>query len=157
MKALLVILFSTVFFSKSYAQLSLPQVSTTKEKAFLDLDNNIANEDWFKVKNEDGSVSYSKLFKATPVGINHAMTEYNELVKEFKTKDCIDKSLFSSGDKDSFGTINYNFLAMNIKRESSEIKKTCFFNDNEIESIRLVSSFSQPNSFLTIILLAKKK
>ena len=77
--------------------MSLPKIATTKEKAFSDLDKDITNENWFKYKDDERNLVYTKLFKGTPVGLNHAMSEYEEAAKSYIFKDCIDKSIFLRG------------------------------------------------------------
>lgn len=156
MKIIFSFLFSIVLFN-GYSQFSLPKIGTTKEKAFLDLNNNITNEQWFSYKQDDGTISYSKLFKSTPVGIRHALNEYEDLAKAYNKNDCTDKSLYSNMVKDYKGEIDYDNLSLSIKMESSEIKKACLIKDDVIVSFQLSSAASKPNSFLTIIVITNLK
>jgi hypothetical protein len=155
-KYLLIFSLSLISF-KSYTQFTLPKVGTTQEKAINDLVKNVTNENWFSYKQDDGTVCYSKLFKSTPVGIRHALNEYEDLVNMYNAKDCNDKSLYSSIVKNSSGEIDYDNLSHSIQMESSEIRKTCFVKDNAIVGFRLISGGSSRNAFLTIYLTTNLK
>jgi hypothetical protein len=157
MKTLLTLLFSMVFFFNSYSQTQLPKIGTTKEKAFSDLDNGITNENWFKYNDDEGNLVYAKLFKGTPIGINHAMAEYEEAAMSYIFKDCIDKSIFTTADKKRDGTLNYEFLASSLRQESSEISKYCTIKDNVATKILLVSSAANLTASLEIKIFTKLK
>lgn len=134
-----------------YSQISLPKIGTTEKEALSDLFNNIANENWYSSK-VDGKVIYSKLFKNTPVGIRHALDEYEDLIKIYKPNNCNDKSLYSSLVKNSRDEIDYEMLSITIKTEASEIDKTCIMKNDINFGFRLNSLRSGKNSFLMIVL-----
>lgn len=157
MKTFLVLIFSMIFFFNSYSQIKLPTVGTTLEEAISDLGNNITNEKWFKYNDDDGNMVYTKLFKGTPVGINHSLTEFQEIVKDYNLKDCFDKSIFSNIDKNRDGSINYEMLANSLKRESAEISKYCTINDIRATKILLVSTVSEFKASLAIKIFTKSK
>ncbi len=157
MKSLFILIFSIVFSFNSYSQLKLPTIGTTLEEAISDLGNNITNEKWFKYKDDEGTMVYTKLFKGTPVGISHSMTEFEEVVKEYSLKDCFDKSIFSNLDKKRDGTINYEFLASSLRSESAEISKYCTINDKVATKILLISSVTEFKASLAIKIFTKLK
>lgn len=141
---------------KSFSQLSLPKVSTTKTKAVEDLSNGITNESWYESKDDNGFITYEKLFKGTPVGVRHALSEYEELIKEYNCKNCIDKSLYSSLIMDGKGSIDFEMLSISLKNESSEILKFCQINDNVLTKIVLSSLATSNTTFMIMYLYTKK-
>lgn len=157
MKSLFILIISIVFSFNSYSQLKLPTIGTTFEVAISDLTNDITNEKWFKYKDDDGNLVYTKLFKGTPVGITHAMTEFQELVKEYSLKDCIDKSIFSKVDKNRDGSIDYQSLSYSLLREAAEVSKYCTINDNVATKIFLESMVSLSKASLSIKIFTKLK
>lgn len=142
---------------KSYSQLQLPKSTTTQKKAIADFYSGVTNENWFEFKDEKGFITFSKIFKGTPVGIRHALSEYEELLSDYNANNCIEKSLYSSVVKDNNGTINYELLSMTIETESSEISKFCDIRDKQITRIALSSVISDKKVFLSMFIMTKIK
>lgn len=151
-------IFLLMFLSiKSYSQLQLPKSVTTQKKAVSDLNSGITNENWFEFKDEKGFITFSKIFKGTPVGIRHALSEYERLMSDFNAKNCIDKSLYSSVVKDINGSIDFELLSMTIETESSEILKICDIKDKQITRIALHSNVLDGKVFLSMFVITKIK
>lgn len=140
-----VLLYSTIF-----AQYPLPKVTTTQEKATIDMVNDVSNENWYKI-NKDGRDIYGMIFRNTPVGVKHAFEKYYELRKDYKTDNCTDNSMISSIAVKEDKSYDYEMLSLTIKSESSEIKFNCTIDDTKIKGFRFVSSGGK-GSFLLILL-----
>jgi hypothetical protein len=140
-----------------FSQLKLPEVGTTSTKAVSDLANGITNELWFTSKNNDGTITYQKYFKVTPVGIKHALTEFENLKKAYQPNTCKDESIYSSLALNEDKEIDYELLSITIKSESSEIYKICGIQNDVVRGISLKSLNSDSVNYLFLMLFTNKK
>lgn len=147
----IILIFAAILlYSTGFAQYTLPKVTTTQEKATLDMVDGVSNENWYKT-NQDGRILYGIIFRNTPVGVKHAFEKYYELRKEYETDNCVDNSMISSIAIKEDKSYDYEMLSLTIKSESSEIKLNCTINDTKIKAFRLVSSGGK-GSFLLLLL-----
>lgn len=157
MKKLIFTLIITIASITSYAQLKLPTVGTTDQKASSDLAKGITNEMWFTTNNNSGNVVFNKYFKSTPVGIKHAYTAFENLKSDYNASFCKDESTISNLAKKEDGSIDYEMLSITIKSESSEIDKFCALKDNLILGFSLKSIQSDDVNYLVLFIVTSKK
>lgn len=157
MKKLFLILFLFLLWSTTYAQLKLPELSTTEVQAAKDLEEGNTNEEWFSSKDKSGNLMYKRIFKNTPVGIKHGFDALAQLKSDFNTTSCKDESLYSLGSIRRDSTVNFDILSSAIRMESAEINKSCAIKDNQIIGFNLKSIVQNRISYLELVMFTISK
>ena len=157
MKKLFLILFLFLLWSTTYAQLKLPELSTTEKQASNDLVEGNANEEWFSSKDKFGNLVYKLIFKNTPVSFKHALVAFDQVKSDYRAESCKDESMYSNVTMNRDNSINYEMLSFKIKTEGAEIDKSCTIKDDLVVGFNLKSMITNNISFLVLIITTNKK